>query len=729
MDITVFSEENFDTKEWLNKILEEGEKQDKKENYTMSLVMKLQLYVQQVNKSLEETSQEVLSSLPKIIRNTKQLQEEAEALRFKMGVVQKEITIIENETGKSINTIEKLDNMKNKLEIAKQGLHESDNWAILVNDLEDVFDTKNIEQISRKILGMQQSLKLLVNVSDYEVRKMQLEGLKNRLEAIASPLIVQAFTSNNTENAKVYAEIFTSIERLPQLMKYYHKCQKEVLLKKWRASLEKDQDESVSQWMHTFYNLLISNWHTQNKWFNQVFSNQTSTETLVDIYIDMLTSLDPSFNECIDAALKQVADKLSLLQEIKQTIIQFCNNLNNVIKQTAQVRVDSAKILLLFQAVCNPFISYVNKYGAYEQAHLLKKLSSVNFMQEELSDTIQNLGLSVPSVMDIARESRYRCADITENCGYCGLLIALRAFFSKYVDHFRVALRQIERNKKNVEDWTTLQLCFSLLQISGDVLLKVKQFEKELTETVLEDLNRKFEDVEFKYLILNKEDRREFESLVKCVTEGTKLSLLDHISNEFVSLCSDIHDTTYQVVLSPISSQLNVVQSSKTWAQFANSSFHTSDMPDYSLSPQEYITEIGQYLMTLPQHLEPFLFRDNPSLSYILRAINEEYSTADDTEGALATVFLKLVAKGTCQAFSDKILSICELNYPASRQLSHDIGYLSNVMQDLGLTISDNLQQLSVLLKIPADQYQSQSSGYSARNVAAIRQMRNILSN
>lgn len=58
-------------------------------------------------------------------------------------------------------------------------------------------DSKNIETISIKLQGMQNSLKLLRNVSDYEDRKMQLEGLKNRLEAIASPAIVQAFTSNN----------------------------------------------------------------------------------------------------------------------------------------------------------------------------------------------------------------------------------------------------------------------------------------------------------------------------------------------------------------------------------------------------------------------------------------------------------------------------------------------------------------------------------------------------
>jgi hypothetical protein len=77
--------------------------------------------------------------------------------------------------------------------------------------------------------------------------------------------------------------------------------------------------------------------------------------------------------------------------------------------------------------------------------------------------------------------------------------------------------------------------------------------------------------------------------------------------------------------------------------------------------------------MTLPQHLEPFLFRDNPSLTCALRAIDQEYHTAGDAEGALAHVFLKVIARGTCQGFCDRILSIYELSQPASRQLAHDI--------------------------------------------------------
>lgn len=56
-----------------------------------SMVTKLQLYVQQVNGALEETSQSVLSSLPRILRDTQLLQQEAIALQDKMVVVKQEI--------------------------------------------------------------------------------------------------------------------------------------------------------------------------------------------------------------------------------------------------------------------------------------------------------------------------------------------------------------------------------------------------------------------------------------------------------------------------------------------------------------------------------------------------------------------------------------------------------------------------------------------------------------
>ncbi|KAI4458067.1 conserved oligomeric golgi complex component 7 [Holotrichia oblita] len=726
MDISAFSDDNFDTKIWVNEILKSPEGQEKKETFTMSLVMKLQLYVQQINAALEEASQEVFISLPKIIRDTQSLQEEGKALQEKMGWVKDQITDIEKDTGDSMKIIENLDYIKTKLELAKQGLHESDNWTVLVNELEEMFDSKNIESICAKLVSMQQSLKLLVNIHDYEDRKLQLEGLKNRLEAIVSPLIVQAFTTNNIEQSIFYAKIFSSIDRLSQLSKYYHKCQKDILVKKWRNQLEIEQDEAITQVIHNYFDVLLSNWHTQCKWLNQVFPNNSANKSLIDIYTDAIASFDPSLSECIDAALKQQTDKLGYIHEVKNIIKQFSNNLLNTISTSAFGHLQKENYLPFLQIIYSPLVPYVSNYVVYEQVNLSQKLAHIKCVKEELSDTIQALGLTIPSVMDLAREAKRRCEEITENCGYCGFLKALRTFLQNYADHYRVALRQIDRGRKHNEDWTTFQLCLCLLQNTGEVLINLQALEKDLTLTVL-DFNKYGNTTDFKYLLLNAAERKEYESLIKCVSEGTKLSLLDHGITEFNKLCVDIHNITYQVIFSPISIQLSTVASSKTWLQFTDSTY-MADLPDYSFSPQEYITQIGQYLMTLPQHLEPFLFRDNPSLNCALKAVDSEYASATDVEGALADVFLNIVSRGTCQTYSEQILSIYELSAAASRQLAHDIGYLGNVLEDLGLTLTDTLEQLIILLKLPADQYQTQSGGCSARYVAAIRQMRNIQS-
>lgn len=138
------------------------------------------------------------------------------------------------------------------------------------------------------------------------------------------------------EQSQTYARIFTSIGRLQQLLKYYQKCQKDILLKKWRNQLEIEQDESTLQWIHNYFNILLSNWHTQYRWFNQVFASESAVNSLIDIYVDILKSLDPSLNECIDAALKQVTDKLGFLYDVKQSTRQFEESLVKIIEQGVQ---------------------------------------------------------------------------------------------------------------------------------------------------------------------------------------------------------------------------------------------------------------------------------------------------------------------------------------------------------------------------------------------------------
>lgn len=54
--------------------------------------------------------------------------------------------------------------------------------------------------------------------------------------------------------------------------------------------------------------------------------------------------------------------------------------------------------------------------------------------------------------------------------------------------------------------------------------------------------------------------------------------------------------------------------------------------------------------------------------------------------------------------------------------------YLGNVLEELGIGLTDNLQHILHLLRLSSDEYQAKSVGYPPKLVAAIRQIRKLLS-
>ncbi|KAJ9592818.1 hypothetical protein L9F63_015509, partial [Diploptera punctata] len=600
-----------------------------------------------------------------------------------------------------------------------------------------VFESGDIENISTKLLSMQQSLKILANVPDYEDRKDQLEGLKNRLEAMASPMLVQAFTSSSIEKSRVFVKIFTAIDRLPQLLKYYHKCQKGILMQKWRSVIEMEQEDGIAEWMHNFYDMLLSNWK-HVKWCSQVFVSTPAVSTLVELYADVLVSLDPSFNACIDSALKQQTDQLTFLMQLKQVTKHFAVNLQKMLEMLSsrtRKSVNKEMLLSLAQAVYSPYMAYVVKYSQYEETYLNQQLSTLEINKEDLRDSVQSLGQSIPRAISIVTEANKRCLTFTEGCGYCALMQSVKVYISNYLDQYRRTLQKLDQQKGDREDWNMFQMCLTLLQNVGELLNQLKQLDRDMTRSLL-DISRKLNVqevnsfVQFKKLLLSPSGQKELDTLVSSVQEGEKTLLMEHITTSLNRLCSDVHHTTFQVIFTPISVQLDQVQSAPAWNRDNKQTLTVAaDLPDFSFAPQEYITQIGQYLMTLPQHLEPFLLQENPSLTLALQVADAEYGMLSaESEGGFADILLGIIARGTCQTYCDNILGICELGPSACKQLATDIDYLGNVLEDLGLALSEHLQQVSTLLRLSSEEYQSKSSGCSPRLVAAVRQMRNITS-
>lgn len=149
------------------------------------------------------------------------------------------------------------------------------------------------------------------------------------------------------------------------------------------------------------------------------------------------------------------------------------------------------------------------------------------------------------------------------------------------------------------------------------------------------------------------------------------------------STCEDLQSSTFAILFHPIKEHLFTVDSSQmletVWiSSSAGLNAKEPDMPDFSFSPQEYITQIGQYLMTLPQHLEPYMTNENPALA---RALKERVfpfcgmtSTPKEESNTPADFLLNCISKATCQTYQDHILRIPTLSINSTKQLYTDIG-------------------------------------------------------
>ena len=77
MDFSKFSDDNFNVKDWINGVFHAQQDEKQREAYTATLVTKLQRYIQEVNRSLEETSQQAVTNLPRVLRDVETLKQEA----------------------------------------------------------------------------------------------------------------------------------------------------------------------------------------------------------------------------------------------------------------------------------------------------------------------------------------------------------------------------------------------------------------------------------------------------------------------------------------------------------------------------------------------------------------------------------------------------------------------------------------------------------------------------
>lgn len=149
--------------------------------------------------------------------------------------------------------------------------------------------------LSQRLSSLRQSLDLLGHVSDYGERMLQLDGLRNRLEAMASPHLVASISSGDADKTILMVQVFTNMDRLEQLLHYYTKCRRGAVLHRWKELCEQESsdDSGAVSVVCSFYEHLLTDLQEQTKWYSNVFHRPSSSTSriLLPIYTQVILSL------------------------------------------------------------------------------------------------------------------------------------------------------------------------------------------------------------------------------------------------------------------------------------------------------------------------------------------------------------------------------------------------------------------------------------------------------
>ncbi|XP_066869708.1 conserved oligomeric Golgi complex subunit 7 isoform X5 [Kogia breviceps] len=537
-------------------------------------------------------------------------------------------------------------------------------------------------------------------------------------------LFIQEVNHAVEDQSKVFVKVFTEIDRMPQLLAYYYKCHK-------------------------------------------VFRNPHEVVTV--LLIQTLGALVPSLPICLRSSVERAGPELELVKllEFYDATAHFAKGLEMALLPHADEQT-LVKVVELVDAVYGPYRPYQLKYGDMEEKSLLLQISAVPLERGEVIDCVQELSHSVNKLFGLASAAIDRCITFTNGLGTCGLLTALKSLFAKYVSDFTSTLHSIRKkyrlddiplNSLFQEDWAAFQNSIRIIATCGELLRHCGDLEQQLAnrilstagkylsesysprsltgfqDSILTDKKSSVRNPWQEYNYLQKDSPAEYGSLMEILYTlkekgSSNHNLLSASRAALTRLNQQAHQLAFDSVFLRIKQQLLLVSKMDSWNTAGIGETLTDDLPTFSLTPLEYISNIGQYIMSLPLNLEPFVTQEDSALELALHAGKLPFPPEQGDElpelDNMADSWLGSVARATMQTYCDAVLQIPELSPHSTKQLATDIDYLINVMDALGLQPSRTLQNIVMLLKTKPEDYRQVSKGLPRRLASTVATMRGV---
>ncbi|OWM79451.1 conserved oligomeric Golgi complex subunit 7 [Punica granatum] len=368
----------------------------------------------------------------------------------------------------------------------------------------------------------------------------------------------------------------------------------------------------------------------------------------------------------------------------------------------------------------------------------------------ELSETVRRMEESIPQIILLLEAAVERCISFTGGSEADELILALDDIMLQYIAALQETLKSLRAvcgvnfadagSKKemgldkregtqsarradlisNEEEWSIIQGALQILTVADCLTSRSSVFEASLRATLarlstslslsvfgssldpnqshvvcndgneeLSSAGRAALDVAAVRLIDVPEKARKLFNLLE-QSKDPRFHALPHASQRVAAFADTVNELVYDVLISKVRQRLSDVSRFPVWSSVEQQS--AFPLPTFSTYPQAYVTSVGEYLLTLPQQLEP-----------LAEGIAGNDGSNDEAQ-FFATEWMFKVAEGATALFMEQLRGIQYLTDRGAQQLSVDIDYLSNVLSALSMPIPPVLSTFQTCFSTPRDQ-------------------------
>ena len=211
-----FNDPHFDPIHYVNVAARQCFNDEKKKNQNQNLLqandnvelerllseleMRLQLLGEDISLQLERESQLGVKRIPTAIGEIEVLEENVESLTNTVKNISRSLDETEFPSKQSIERLRKIDEVKSRMERARDTLSEAAGLAELMHSVDSVFNGENVSNMADALVRMKRGLAIVGDVPEFADGRDRIAVLESRLESAARPALLRALEMDKGVN-------------------------------------------------------------------------------------------------------------------------------------------------------------------------------------------------------------------------------------------------------------------------------------------------------------------------------------------------------------------------------------------------------------------------------------------------------------------------------------------------------------------------------------------------